>query len=271
MKHKLSVAIITFNEEANIRACLDSVNELADEIIVLDSFSTDRTEQICRTYPKVTFLQNPFDGHVQQKNQAIEHCSHEWILSLDADERATPQLCASIEQFLQADIAPDVVGAKFPRLNRHMQKDIRHCGWYPNARYRLFRKGRARWGGENPHDKILLDGRGVMLTGDLLHFSCRDLAHQVQTINSFSSIAALTRYNKGRRFRLWRVLFKPLSKFVEIYLVKRGFLDGLHGFIIAVSSAFSTFLKEAKLFELDRLDGEVPSNLSPRYVKQPKR
>lgn len=268
VKQKLTVAIITYNEEANITACLDSVNELADEIVVLDSFSTDRTEQICRTYPKVSFLQNPFDGHVQQKNRAIEHCSHEWILSIDADERVSPQLRASIEKFLQNEIASDIVGAKFPRLNRHMHKDIRHCGWYPNARYRLFRKGCARWGGENPHDKIILDGRGVMLAGDLLHFSCLDLAHQVQTVNSFSSIAALTRYNKGKRFHLWRILLKPVSKFVEIYLVKRGFLDGLHGFIIAVSSAFSTFLKEAKLFELDRLGGEVPSNLSSRYSKQ---
>lgn len=270
MKQKLTVAIITYNEEANIRSCLDSVNELADEIVVLDSFSTDQTEKICRTYPKVTFLQNPFDGHVQQKNRAIEHCSHEWILSIDADERVSPQLAASIDQFLRGDLDPDVAGAKFPRLNRHMHKDIRHCGWYPNARYRLFRKGRAHWGGENPHDKIILNGRGVMLGGDLLHFSCQDLAHQVQTINSFSSIAALTRYNKGRRFHLWRILFKPVSKFVEIYLIKRGFLDGLHGFIIAVSSAFSTFLKEAKLFELDRLNGGVPSNLSARYSKKSK-
>ena len=264
----LSVAIITFNEEANIAACLDSVHDLASEIVVLDSFCTDRTEEICRGYPVVRFSQNPFDGHVEQKNRAIELCTHEWILSIDADERVTPELRESIRRFLAGEPGPEVAGAKFPRLNRHMHKDIRHSGWYPNARYRLFRKGRARWGGENPHDKLLLDGRGVMLQGDLLHFSCRDLSHQVQTINSFSSIAALMRYNKGRRFRLWRLLYKPVSKFLEMYVIKRGFLDGIHGVVIAVSSAYSSFLKEAKLFELDRLGSEVPSNLPKRYQKQ---
>jgi len=263
----LSVAIITYNEEENIAACIESVLVLADEIIVLDSFSTDRTEEICRTFPKVKFFKNPFAGHVQQKNLAIEHCTHEWILSIDADERVTSELRASISHFLGSHPASEIVGAKFPRLNRHMHKDIRHGGWYPNARYRLFRKGRAHWGGENPHDKLILDGRGVALTGDLLHFSFRDLSHQVQTINNFSSIAALMRYNKGRTFKFWRLFFKPVSKFLEIYVIKKGFLDGTQGVIIAVSSAYSAFLKEAKLFELDRLNGEVPSNLSEQYKK----
>lgn len=264
----LSVAIITYNEQANIGACLDSVNELADEIIVLDSFSTDGTEEICRKNPKVKFFQHPFSGHVEQKNRAIEFCSCEWILSIDADERVTPELREAIRHFLQGQPGQEIAGAKFPRLNRHMQKDIRHGSWYPNARYRLFRKGMAHWGGENPHDKLILEGRGLTLAGDLLHFSFRDLSHQVQTINNFSSIAALMRYNRGRRFQMWRLLFKPVSKFLEIYIVKRGFLDGIQGLIIAVCSAYSSFLKEAKLYELDRLGSDVPSNLSERYAKK---
>ncbi|PLX75715.1 MAG: glycosyl transferase [Desulfuromonas sp.] len=268
LRPTLSVAIITYNEQGNIPACLDSVSDLADEIIVLDSFSTDRTEEVCRANPKVKFSQNPFGGHVEQKNLAIQLCSGDWILSLDADERLTPELREAIKSFLSSNPPAEVAGARFARLNRHLHKDIRHGGWYPNARYRLFRKGRARWGGENPHDKLILDGRGVMLAGDLLHFSFQDLAHQVQTINNFSSIAALMRYNRGVRFRVWRLLVKPVGKFLEIYLAKRGFLDGIHGMIIAVSSAYSTFLKEAKLFELDRLGSGVPSNLPSRYEKK---
>lgn len=267
---KLSAAIITLNEERNIRDCLESVESLADEIVVLDSFSTDRTEEICREYPKVRFCQNAFSGHVQQKNLAAEKCKGEWILSLDADERISGELQESISNFLGDGPSDEIAGAKFPRLTFHMKRPIRHCGWYPNARYRLFRKGRAHWGGENPHDKLILQGRGTALEGNLLHYSFVDLSDQVKTINSFSSIAALTRHQKGNKFHLWRLLLKPITKFLEIYLVKRGFLDGIQGLIIAVSSAYSSFLKEGKLFELDRLEGSAPSNLPARYNQKPK-
>jgi glycosyltransferase involved in cell wall biosynthesis len=264
-KPGLSAAIITYNEEENVPACLDSLKDLVDEIVVLDSFSTDGTESICRRYSKVRFFQHVFDGHVQQKNRAIEKCSHEWILSVDADERVTPELRASILKFLES--GTDAVGAKFPRLNHHMQRDIRHGGWYPNARYRLFRKGLAYWGGENPHDRIILKGKGVKLKGDLLHFSAKDLSHQVHTINTFSSIAALERYNKRKKFSLLRMLTKPISKFFEMYIWKLGFLDGYQGYIIAVSSSYHNFLREAKLFELDVLASDKPSNLSDLYRK----
>lgn len=265
-KPSLSAAIITYNESENIGDCLASVADFVDEIVVLDSYSSDDTEQICRRFEKVTFHQHPFDGHIQQKNRALALCTSEWILSVDADERVTPELRRSIETFLAS--SPNVDGAKFPRLAYHMHRFIRHGGWYPNARYRLVRKGRARWGGENPHDKLILDGRGKKLTGDLLHYSDRDLSDQVATINAFSSIAALTRYNKGKRFHLWRLLVKPISKFIEMYGIKRGFLDGMQGFIIAVSSAYSSFLKEAKLYELDVLGSDKPSNLSQLYRKE---
>jgi glycosyltransferase involved in cell wall biosynthesis len=265
-KPTLSAVIITYNEEKNIQACLDSVSDFVDEIIVLDSFSTDATESICRTNPKVRFSQHPFNGHIEQKNRALEKCASEWILCLDADERVTCGLRSSIEAFLELN--PNIAGVKFPRLTYHMHRFIRHGGWYPNARYRLVRKGMAKWGGENPHDKLLLEGKGGKITGDLLHLTARDLSHQVDTINKFSSIAALMRYNKGKRFHLWRLLLKPVSKFLEIYIVKAGFLDGLQGFIIAISSSYSSFLKEAKLFELDVLDNEKPSNLSALYQKK---
>ncbi len=263
-----SVAIITYNEEKNIQACLDSVTGIASEIIVLDSFSTDRTGEICRENPRVRFFQHPFDGHIQQKNRAIEKCRYEWILCLDADERVSEELRRSIAALLERN--PDAAGVKFPRLTYHMHKYIRHSGWYPNARYRLVRKGMAFWGGENPHDKLILKGKGLRIKGDLYHYTAEDLSDQVRTINSFSSIAALTRYNRGRKYRLWRLVLKPPGKFLEVYIVKRGFLDGTHGFILAVSASCSAFLKEAKLFELSVLGSGKPSNLSSLFVKREK-
>ncbi|MBF0240148.1 MAG: glycosyltransferase family 2 protein [SAR324 cluster bacterium] len=262
----LSVAIITYNEEENIQDCLNSVKDWADEIIVLDSFSSDRTAQICTKFPKVQFSQHPFDGHVQQKNRAMAMCSGEWILSIDADERVSPLLKESILDLLQ-NPPEGIVGAKVPRLTRHMNRDIRHGGWYPHYRYRLIRKGMGTWAGENPHDTLELRGNGMKLRGDLIHLSFKDLSDQVITINNFSSIAALARYNKGKSPSYFKLLFKPVSKFLEIFLIKRGFLDGFQGFVIAVSSAYSTFLKEAKLFELSKLDLKKPSNLSAQYKK----
>lgn len=264
-KYSVSAAIITFNEEDHIGDCIDSLIDIVDEVIVVDSFSSDRTKEICQSYDKVKFSENPFEGHVQQKNHAIEKCSGDWILSLDADERVSPELQKSITEFFATERPEQYAGVKFPRLTYHLQKPIRHCGWYPNARYRLFKKGFAHWGGENPHDKILLDGTGTSLAGDLIHYSFDDLSDQIQTDNSFSSIAAFVRYGKGRRFHLWRLLLKPVSKFIEIYLFKRGILDGMAGFIISVGSAYSSFLKEAKLYELDRLDSKPPSNLPKFY------
>ncbi len=259
----LSVAIITFNEENNIRDCLESVAGFADEIIVLDSFSSDNTEKICKEFDNVKFTQHAFDGHITQKNRALDLCSHEWILSIDADERVTPELSESIKEFLASD--PKAVGAKFPRLTYHMKKYIRHGGWYPNARYRLIKKGCAKWGGENPHDTIFLDGKGVSIRGDLIHYSFEDLSDQVETNNKFSSIKAFTRKEKGKKFILWRLFLKPVGKFIETYMIKRGALDGMQGFIISISAAYSTFLEEAKLYELDRLKTERISNLPKSY------
>ncbi len=256
----LAAAIITFNEEENIQDCLESVKDFVDEIVVLDSFSSDTTEKLCKKYEKVRFSQHSFEGHIQQKNRAIEQCTTEWVLAIDADERVSPQLRQSIEGFLENH--PSVHGAKMSRLTYHMKKHILHGGWYPNARFRLIRKGNAHWGGENPHDRLIIEGDGIQLKGDLIHLSFKDLSDQVQTINNFSSIVALTRYNKGKNGSRGRMLWKPISKFLELYLLKRGFLDGIQGFIIAISSAYSAFLKEAKLFELSQLNADQPSNLS---------
>lgn len=260
----LSVAIITYNEEHNIADCIRSCEDVADEIIVLDSFSTDRTEEIARSFRKVRFKKHAFDGHVEQKNRALALCKNDWVLSIDADERLSPELAREI-----AALSPeDRDGFRVPRLTFHMGRFIRHGGWYPQRRFRLFRRSRARWEGENPHDTIVIDGRGGDLGGDLIHYSFRDLSQQIDTINRFSSIVAFTRHHRGQAFSWGKCLFKPISKFLEIYFFKQGFRDGFPGFAIAVASAFSTFLKFAKVYELARKDIERPSNLRPDYKPQ---
>ncbi|MCC5814945.1 MAG: glycosyltransferase family 2 protein [Leptospira sp.] len=265
---KLSVAIITYNEEKNIRDCIESINDLADEIIVLDSFSTDATEQIAKSFPKVKFFTHPFHGHVEQKNKAIELCNFDWILSLDADERADEILQDGILKWKEME--PNLQGYKIARLTWHMGRFIRHTGWYPKRRYRLFRKDSATWVGENPHDVISIKGEGAIFAGNIIHFSFRDFSDQIDTVNKFSSIVAFTRYKKGRKFSTLACIYKPISKFCEFYFFRRGFLDGFPGFAIAAASSFSTFLKFAKIYELDRQFIQRPSNLRESYGENEK-
>ncbi len=265
----LTAAIITFNEEARLGQCIESVHGWCDEVLVLDSFSTDGTERVARSFPKVRFEQHAFDGHIQQKNRALDRARGPWVFSLDADEVVTPALAHSIRQFMAEN--PQAPGAQVRRLTYHLGRFVRHGGWY-NTRYRLVRKGRGRWGGENPHDMIYIDELplwkqklGPILRGDLLHYSFTDLSHQVDTINKFSSIVAFTRSERGGRYSLLRMIFKPLGKFLELYVVKLGFLDGIPGLIIAINTCYATFLRSAKMYELTRTEVRRPSNVRPDY------
>ncbi|EMY12723.1 glycosyltransferase, group 2 family protein [Leptospira weilii str. Ecochallenge] len=264
IEKKLSVAIITYNEERNIRDCIESCLNVADEIVILDSISTDKTEKISKSFPSVRFYKQRFKGHVEQKNDVISLCKYEWILSLDADERISPELENSILTFKRKP-DDDINGFQVSRLTYHLGRFIRYSGWYPQYRYRIFRKGKAVWMGENPHDTISIEGNGSRIHGDIIHYSFRDLTHQVNTINQFSSIVAYTRQRKGRRFSFFRTIYKPFSKFMETYFFKFGFLDGFPGWVIAVSSAYSTFLKDAKQYELEKKMIERPSNVKEGY------
>jgi glycosyltransferase involved in cell wall biosynthesis len=257
----LSVAIITFNEERNLADCIRSCRDLADEVVVLDSFSTDRTEEIARAFPEVRFSQHAFDGHVQQKDRAFALCRNAWVLSLDADERLSPELAAE----LRALEPGDRVGFRMPRLTFVLGAPIRHAGWYPQRKFRLVKRGHARWAGENPHDYLVVDGPAGELSGDLLHHSFQDVSHMVRTADSFSSIQAMNLHARGRRFPRLRAVLKPVAKFLEIFVVKRGFLDGFPGFVVAVQNAHGAFLREAKLYELSRGLVQRPSNLRPDY------
>ena len=266
---KLSATIITYNEERRIADCILSVHDWCDEVLVLDSHSTDKTRTIACSFPKVRFETHDFDGHIQQKNRAIEMARGEWIFSLDADENATPELARSVLDFMQKN--PQADGARVKRLTYHLGVFLRYGGWY-HSRIRLLRKGRGVWGGENPHDMIRLKDKpeyrahiAPYVKGDLIHYSFKDLSDQLETINKFSSIVAFTRNTRGKRFSALKLIYKPAVKFIELYFLKLGLLDGLPGLIVASLTSYSAFVKLAKLYELQKTDIERPSNLRPDY------
>jgi glycosyltransferase involved in cell wall biosynthesis len=246
--NKLTVAIITFNEEANIARCLDSVKEVADEILVVDSFSTDKTEEICHQYG-VRFIKNPFAGHIEQKNFALANSKFEYVLSLDADEALTPELILEIKRVKQN---PNFDGYSFNRLNNYCGHWVKHCGWYPDTKLRLVKKTNAQWIGTNPHDFLNLknDSPIYHLNGDLLHYSYNSISSHILQTDKFTSIAARASFNQGKRSNIFLIISRPFFQFFRDYIIKLGFLDGRYGFIICFINAVAAMLKYAKLFDL---------------------
>jgi glycosyltransferase involved in cell wall biosynthesis len=245
---KLSVVVISYNEEKNIGRCIDSVKEIADEIILLDSYSTDRTVAIAESKGAVV-IQEHFKGYIQQKNRAVELASHNFVLSLDADEALDPVLTDAISRAKQQFLNP---AYRMNRLSNYCGKFIRHGSWYPDAKVRLFDKRSARWGGTNPHDKIVLDD-GIHiehLKGNILHYSYNSISDHVAQNNKFSSLAAESLFAKGKRTNLFKVFINPLWAFIQSYVIRVGFLDGLFGLVIAIQIAHLTFLKHIKLYLL---------------------
>jgi len=243
---KISAAIITYNEEKNIKRCIDSL-DFCDEIIVVDSLSSDKTCQIAKDLG-AKVIDQKFLGHIAQKQLAVDNCSNEWVLSLDADEEVSVELRTEILELLNTQFSYDAY--IMPRVSFHLGRWIRHGGWYPDAKIRLFNKNKAHWGGYNPHDKVIVDGSVGKLKGDLKHYVFKDLRHNIDTNNSYSSIMASDLDKDGKKFSYIKLFLKPLGKFLETYFYKRGFLDGMPGFIIAVGAAYSMFLKFAKLWEI---------------------
>jgi len=245
MNPRISASIICRDEERVIEDCLRSVS-WCDEIVVVDSGSTDRTVELARRYtPRVIY--NPWPGYVAQKNFALEQTTGDWILCLDADERCTPALREAIEKALPE--AGPIAGFEVRRPAWYLGRWIRHGGWYPDWKLRLVRKGRARWGGTDPHDRLIADGPVRRLKADLVHYNYRDFAHQIRTINHFSDVVVAEWRKQGRRPSLWKTLLQPPVKFLECYVWKRGFLDGFPGLVIAASSAYYVFAKHVKLWE----------------------
>jgi glycosyltransferase involved in cell wall biosynthesis len=245
---KLSVVIICFNEEKNIGRCIDSVGGVADEILVLDSYSTDRTVAIAESRGAVV-KQEAFKGFIEKKNKAVELASHDFVLSLDADEALDPVLAGSIQQ---AKENYTHLAFQMNRCSNYCGKFIRHGSWYPDTKIRLFDRRIAHWGGINPHDRIIVHERTEVkhLKGDILHYSYHTISEHVIQNNKLSTLAAESLYAGGKRTNLLNVIFRPWWAFVVSYFIRAGFRDGLFGFVIAVQIAHMTFLKHVKLYLL---------------------
>lgn len=249
MEIKLSVVVITLNEERNIGRCLESVKDIADEIVVVDSFSKDKTEEICKTYG-ARFVQNTFKGHIQQKNFALDEAKYDHVLSLDADEALSETAQKTVQEAKQ-DWQCD--GYTLNRLSSYCGKFIKHGSWYPDCKLRLFNKTMGRWGGKNPHDKFILpDGKTAHLKGDILHYTYNAISEHVTQANKFSSIFAQASFEEGKRFRYFNTWLNPTWRFFRDYFLKFGFLDGIRGFTIALISSQETYLKYLKLWELEK-------------------
>lgn len=240
----LSVVIITFNEEHNIARCLASVRDVADDILVLDSFSTDRTEAIARVHG-ARFVQHRFDGHIEQKNRAITHAEHPFILSLDADEALDDRLKEGVRQAKNGDAD----GYTMNRLTNYCGDWIRHGGWYPDVKLRLWDSRKGTWTGTNPHDRYELEPGAHIehLPGDILHYSYNNIADHLKQVDYFTTIAAKALAQRGKRAGFVKLYLSPIAKFIGDYFFRLGFLDGRAGFTIARISASATRLKYTKL------------------------
>jgi len=246
---KISVVIITFNEEGKLGRCIESVKPVADEIIVLDSFSTDKTVSIAHSAGAVVFQQT-FHGYKEQKNAALQFASYNYILSIDADETLSVELINSI---LLAKEKFTFSAYTMNRCNFFSDRFIRHGLWYPDKKIRLFDKRMASWGGMNPHDKILLPGRATInhLEGDLFHYSFSSIKEYEKRNEEISSIAAVSLYKMRKRSGV-KILINPVWRFIKSYFLKKGFLDGYPGFIIAKNTAAQAYMKYKKLNKLNR-------------------
>ncbi len=245
---KVSAAIITFNEEHNIERCIKSVQDVVDEIVVVDSYSTDQTKAICEKLG-VTFIKNKFEGHIEQKNFALTKTTHDIVLSLDADEALDEKLKNEI-MAAKSNFKAD--GYYFNRLTNYVDKWIYYCGWYPDRKLRLFNKTKAKWSGVNPHDIIKMseDSKKVYLPGNLLHYSYDSITDHVNQTNKFTTIAAKEAFNRGVRSNTFKIVTRPILKFFKDYFLKKGFLDGRYGFIICCINALSALLKYSKIKDI---------------------
>jgi glycosyltransferase involved in cell wall biosynthesis len=248
----VSAIVVCFNEEQKIRDCLESVR-WCDEIVVVDSFSTDRTVEIARQYTD-RIVQRPWAGYRDQKAFAHSLATKQWVMLVDSDERVTPELRDEIQRALDGDVGR-YLGYAVPRLVFYLGRWWRRGGWYPDYDVRLFRRDKATWGGADPHEKILVDGAVRRLKHPLHHFSYRNIDDHIQRINHFTSISSRELRKEGGRWRLTDALLRPAFRFFRSYILKRGFMEGFAGFYVAVTAAVYVFLKYAKLWEIE-LDEE---------------
>jgi glycosyltransferase involved in cell wall biosynthesis len=244
---KISAVIITFNEEKRLEGALTSLDGVADEIIVVDSFSSDGTVRIARKYTDKV-IQRKWTNFADQKNFANGKASNSWILSLDADERLSPELKEEILQIKQE--GAECAGFSMPRRVYYLGRWIRHSGWYPDRKIRLFQKDKAIWQGEYVHESLVVDGSVQRLKGSLHHFTYQDIRDHLARINAFSDLGAQKLYAQKKKGRWYHLAFLPLFRFIKSYFFRAGFLDGFAGLVISVLSGYTIFVRYAKLREI---------------------
>lgn len=247
-KIPISVYVLTYNNRRTIEQCFKSLG-WAEELVVVDSFSTDGTYEICQRYTDKTY-QRKWTGHRDQYQYAAHQTTRDWIMFVDADEEIPTELAEEIRKVLEEG-TKDIDGFLVYRRTYYLGRWIRFGGWYPDCEVRLYRRDKGRWEG-GLHAKVVVDGRVGSLKNQYLHYTYRDISDQIQTIDKYSQIAAEDMFMSGEKFSLLKLLFHPPFRFIKEYLFKSGFRDGLPGFIIIVSTMYYVFIKYAKLWELTR-------------------
>jgi glycosyltransferase involved in cell wall biosynthesis len=248
----LSLAITAQNEEKNLRRCLNSVADLAAEIVVVDSGSSDGTLEVAREFGARTQHQ-PWLGHCGQKQVALDLCTQPWVLVLDCDEELSPELRAALERFFADGSAERYAGAWMNRLTWFMGRWIRHGDWYPDRKLRLVQREKARCGGNAVHDKVEVVGATLQLSGDLYHYSFTDTCHHLTKHVGYSDKAAALELADGRRWSVAAAVFRPCWRFFRAYVLRGGFLDGFPGLWIAVATAFFALVKHGRRYEMTQI------------------
>ena len=248
---KISLCVITLNEEEDLQRCLASCRDVVDEMIIVDSGSIDNTKQVAQEYG-AKFFYHPWSGYVDQKNYAIRMATNDWILSLDADESLSPALIDEIEKLKNDNIPESVAGFSMPRCVYYEGKFIRHGDWYPDRVIRLFRKEKSRFEGGKVHERVVVDGRIEKLHGDIYHYSYKDESEQIEKIYKYARLWAETQFEKNRRVYFLTPYLNALFRWFRGYILRLGFLDGKRGAKIAILCAWETFLKYRFLIEMQR-------------------
>jgi len=257
---KLSVVIITLNEEDRLEEALKSCKDIADEIVVVDSFSTDKTCEIAAQYGAKIY-KHEFVDYGSQKNVALDKAANEWILNLDADERVSDRLKKEVLEFKQKKENPknknnDADGFLIKRKTFYLGRWIKHSGWYPDRKLRLFRKSKSRWQGRI-HEALILDGNTTRMEGDIFHFTYRDVTDHISRLNNYSLMQARDIVDNKKKLLYLRTLLLPPITFLRFYIWKLGILDGFPGLLIALVSSWATAMKHLKAIELKRKGKEV--------------
>ena len=249
----ITAAIITLNESANIAAALDSVS-WADEIVVVDAHSTDDTVEIARRVTDRVEVRD-WPGYIAQKNHAASMATHDWILSLDADERVTPELAAEIRTLMATE--PRAAGFQVPRVSHYLGRWIRSTDWYPDHQLRLYDRRRGAWTGRYVHESVKVDGPVGRLRADLQHYPYRDVSHHLATIDRYTSLTAKQMLEDGRRAGMLQIALHPPAAFLRNYLLRGGITDGAAGLMVSVLNSYYVFLKFVKLWELQHRSQEL--------------